>query len=152
MKFKQTLSYLVVFFVFSILLLITSCAPRTFIKTMTHSWNSVEIRKDLTYDQAWNSVVDLISKKFDIEILSKEDGYLRTGWLYSWTGKLKETYKVRAVIKFSPDKNVVEVKSEAQHYSKGFLGIGSGWIMGKDELLTTTLRTDIMGKVGRVAR
>ena len=131
---------------------LASCAPTTFIKTMRPGWNVVEVREDLAYDDAWNSIVDLVSKEFDIEIISKEDGYLRTGWLYTWTGKLEESYKVRAVIKFSPDRKIVEIKSDAQFYSSGFFGLGQGWVMGMDERLTTTLRTDIMGKVGRVTR
>ena len=126
--------------------------PNTFVRTMDPNWNVVQIRDDLTYDEAWNSVVDLISKKFDIEILSKEDGYLRTGWSHSWTGELDEAYKVRAIIKFTPDQTRLEIKSEAHHYSSGFMGMGSGWEMGTDERLVTTLRSDIMGKVGRVTR
>jgi hypothetical protein len=131
---------------------VLACAPRTFIRTMDPGWNTVELRDDITYETAWKSTVDLISRKFDIEILSRDDGYIRTAWLYSWTGELEETYKVRAVIKFTPDKRVAEVKSEAQNYSSGFLGIGRGWVMGTDELLVTTLRTDLMGKIGRVSR
>lgn len=129
-----------------------SCAPTTFVQTMSPSWNTVEVREGLAYDDAWNSVVDLISKEFDIEIISKEDGYLRTGWLFTWTGKLENSYKVRAIIKFSPDGKQVEIKSDAQFYSGGFFGIGQGWVMGMDERLITTLRTDIMGKIGRVTR
>lgn len=133
-------------------MLAAACAPAHFIKTMSPGWNSVEVRDDLSYDQAWDSVVDLIAKEFDIEIVSKTDGYLRTAWVYTWTGKVEESYKVRAVIKFSPDHKKVEVKSEAQFYSGGFFGIGQGWVMGRDDRLMTTLRTDIMGKVGRVTR
>lgn len=131
---------------------VVACAPKTFVKTTDPGWNSIEIREGLSYDDAWKAVVDTIGRKFDIEILSREDGYLRTGWLHSWTGKLEESYKVRCVIKFTPDKRKLEVKSEAQHFNPGFLWLGQGWEMGTDELLTTTLRTDIMGKVGRIAR
>lgn len=135
-----------------ILMFMSGCAPKTFVRTMDPGWNTIEIRDDLTYDQAWSSVVDLLSKKFDIEILSKQDGYLRSGWFHAWTGDLTEGYKVRAIVKFTPDHRRAEVKSEAQYYSTGFLGIGKGWEMGTDERLTTTLRTDIMGKIGRVTR
>jgi hypothetical protein len=112
----------------------------------------IEIRDDVSYNEAWKSVVDLIAKKLDIEILSKEDGYIRTGWFYSWTGKLSQDYRVRSVIKFNPDKGIVEVKSEAQFYDGGYFGIGAGWVMGTDELLSTTLRSDIMGRVGKASR
>ena len=58
--------------------------------------------------------------------------------------------KVRTIIKFNPDKDKIEVKSEAQYLSRGFFK--PGWQMGTDERLTSTMRTDIMGKVGRVTR
>ena len=150
LKFKQTIMGLFILIIISVVLV--ACAPKTFVRTMDPGWNSVEVRKELSFDQAWNSTVDTIAKKFDIEVLSKEDGYLRTGWLHSWTGKLQDSYKVRAIIKFSPDKRKLEVKSEAHYYTSGLLGLGEGWEMGTDERLTTTLRTDLMGKVGRVAR
>ena len=137
----------------AITVIVVSCAPKTFVKTMSPGWSAIEIREGITYEVAWESVVDLIARKLDIEILSREDGYLRTGWLYSWTGKLTEVYKVRAVVKFSPNKKVVEIKSEAQYFTKGTcFTFGAGWVMGTDERLTTTLKTDIMGKVGRTTR
>jgi len=129
-----------------------SCAPTTFIPTTNPGWNTVQIRVDLSYDQAWTSVVDLIAKRFDIEIMSKEDGYLRTAWSHSWTGEVKENYKVRAILKFSPSGQSLEVKTEAQYRDPGVIGVGSGWQMGTDEVLNHTLRTDIMGSVGRVSR
>jgi hypothetical protein len=133
-------------------LLLGACAPTTFVRTMEPNWNTIEIRKGLSGDDAWDAVVDLAARRFDIEVLSKEDGYLRTGWSYSWTGKLNDYYKVRAVVKFSPDKDQVEIKTEAHYYSQGILGIGQGWQMGTDERLTSTMRTDVMGKVGRTTR
>lgn len=151
-KLNQTPKYLTIILIIAAFSLIVSCAPTTFVKTMSPGWNTVEIRRDLTYDNAWNSIVDVIAKEFDIEILSKEDGYIRTGWYFAWTGNLTDFYRVRAIIKFNPARTLAEVKSEAHYYSKGFLGIGQGWQMGTDERLTTTLRTDIMGKIGRVTR
>ena len=130
-------------------LLLVCCAPKTFVRTTSPGWDVIEIRDDVSYNEAWKSVVDLIAKKLDIEILSKEDGYIRTGWFYSWTGKLSQDYRVRCTIKFDPDKRIVEVKSEAQFYEGGYW---SGWVMGTDELLSTTLRADIIGRVGKVSR
>ena len=128
-----------------------SCAPQTFIPTTNSGWNTVQVRVDLSYDEAWRSIVDLIAKRFDIEIMSKDDGYLRTAWSYSWTGEVRENYKVRAIIKFSPSGQSLEIKSEAQFRDPSIVGMGGGWQMGTDEVLNHTLRTDIMGKIGRVA-
>jgi hypothetical protein len=129
-----------------------SCAPKTFIPTTNAGWNTVQVRVDLSYDEAWRSIVGLIAKRFDIEIMSKEDGYLRTAWSHSWTGEVKENYKVRAIIKFSPSGKTLEVKSEAQFRDPSVVGMGGGWQMGTDEVLNHTLRTDILGKIGRVAQ
>ena len=133
-------------------LVLAACAPTTFVRTMEPNWNTIEVRKDLTGDQAWDAVVDLTARRFDIEVLSKEDGYLRSGWSYSWTGKINQFYKVRTVVKFSPSKDKVEIKSEAHYYSPGIAGFGQGWQMGTDERLTSTMRTDVMGKIGRTTR
>lgn len=149
---RSSQKYVLMFISIFALFMVSACAPKTFIRTMSPGWNSMEVREDLSYDYAWKSIVDLIAKDFDIEVISKEDGYLRTGWYHAWTGDLTDYYKVRVIVKFSPDRKNADVKSEAQYYSSGFLGMGKGWDMGTDERLTTTLRTDIMGKIGRVTR
>ena len=120
--------------------------PVTFVQTLEHSWVSIEVREDISYDRAWASVVDLIVRKFEAEILSKEDGYLRTTWLYTWTGELREDYRVRVTIKFVPDKSKVDIKSEANYLR------GENWVIGSDTVLLQTLKADIMGIVGRVTR
>ncbi len=140
----------IIFYVLSLACLVApiGCAgaPKSFIKTMEPAWASMEIRTDVPYDKAWNSVVDLLVKRFDLEKLYKEDGYIRTSWLYTWTGKMQDNYRVRVTTKFSENKNKVEIKSEA-HYG----GAGQ-WVVGSDTRLLSTLKTDIMGSIGRTTR
>jgi len=77
-------------------LFLCSCAaPTTFIRTMEPSWAKIELREDVGFDRAWTMIYDRLIKDFDIEIAQKENGYLRTGWLYTWTGKVTEYYRVR---------------------------------------------------------
>lgn len=121
-------------------------APVTFVRTLEPSWASIEIVEHMEYEKVWSSVVDLLARKFDLEVLSKENGYLRTNWLYSWTGELREDYRVRVTIKFSQDRSKVDVKSEANYRTR------TGWVIGSDTALLQTLKTDIMGTVGRVTR
>lgn len=121
-------------------------APKTFVKTLEPTWASVELRTDIKYDRAWAAVVDALVKRFDIEILSKEDGYIRTSWLYTWTGEVNENYRVRVTAKFSPDRTVCELKSEAEYGGPG------NWVMGYDSRLLVTLKTDVMGTIGRTTR
>lgn len=120
--------------------------PVTFVQTLEHSWASIEIAGNIEYEKAWSAVVDLLVRKFDLEVLSKENGYLRTTWLYSWTGELREDYRVRVTIKFSSDQSKVEIKSEANYQR------ASGWVIGSDTALLQTLKSDIMGTIGRVTR
>ncbi|OGV62771.1 MAG: hypothetical protein A2283_13660 [Lentisphaerae bacterium RIFOXYA12_FULL_48_11] len=127
--------------------LLSGCmAPRTFVRTLEPTWATIELRTDVPYEKAWASLVDSLVKRFDIEVISKEDGYIRTGWLYSWTGRAMETYRVRVTAKFSPDHSKVEVKSEAEYGGPG------NWTAGYDTRLLETLKTDIMGNMGRTTR
>jgi ribosomal protein S17E len=131
----------------AVLILLAGCAsPKTFVKTLEPTWASVELRDDIGYTNAWNSVVDTLVKRFDLEILSQQDGYMRTTWLYTWTGTVRENYRVRVTAKFSPDHKLVEIKSEAEYGGAG------NWISGYDTRLLETIKTDVMGKVGRTTR
>lgn len=132
--------------VLGLLAAVGGCAPKTFVKTLEPTWASVELRNESAYEKAWTSVVDTLVKRFDIEVLSKEDGYIRTNWLYTWTGELKENYRVRVTAKFSPDRSKVEVKSEAEYGGPG------AWVAGYDTRLLETIKGDIMGTVGRTTR
>ena len=130
-----------------LIIAITGCiAPKTFVKTMEPTWASVEVRDDLEYEKAWASVVDTLVKRFDLEVLSREDGYMRTNWLYTWTGRLMENYRVRVTAKFNPDHKQLGIKSEAEYGGPG------RWIMGYDSRLLATIKSDIMGSIGRTTR
>ena len=135
------------FFSLAALLLLAGCVgPKTFVRTLEPAWASIQVRDDISYPDAWNGVVDTLVKRFDMEILSQQDGYARTTWLYTWTGKVQEDYRVRVTAKFSPDHKVVEIKSEAESGGPG------NWVPGYDSRLLETIKTDIMGKVGRTTR
>jgi hypothetical protein len=143
----KTKTILVLFASVAVLAAVVGCAgPKTFVRTMEPAWASVEVRSDLFYTNAWNAVIDTLIKRFDLEILSQPDGYARTTWLYSWTGKMEENYRVRVTSKFAPDHSKVEVKSEAEYGGPG------KWGQGDDTRLLETIKTDIMGKVGRTTR
>ena len=135
--------------VFTLIIITSGCfitsglfAPKSFIRTMEPSWTTIELQKDVTFDKAWREVLDILIRKFDIEVSQKENGYIRTGWLYTWTGNYTASYRVRVTIKFHLDDNTVDVKSEA--YYRGRVGF--------DNRLLQTVKTDIMGTIGRTTR
>ncbi len=124
----------------------TSSAPRSFSQTLAPSWASVELREGIDYENAWDTVMDLVVSSFDIDMALKEDGYLRTQWLYTWSGEYKEDYRVRLAVKFSPDRKTLRFRTEANYSQAGKRTIGT------DTRLLSTLKTDLMGTVGRTTR
>lgn len=124
----------------------TDSKPKTFIKTMEPSWISIALRDGVTEDQAWDAILDILIKRFDMEVMEKNNGYIRTVWLYTWTGQATEDYRVRTTVKFKKGEKKVDIKTEAEYNS------GEQWVAGYDTRLVETLKTDIMGSVGRTTR
>jgi hypothetical protein len=127
-------------------LLLSACAPSSFVRTSSVNWNTIELRDGVPYPDAWKTVVDTVGQRFDIEVLNQDSGYLRTGWDYKWTGELNEGYRVRSLVKFFPNMKAFQIRSEAEYRTR------SGWVMGEDERLTQVLKTDLMGKLGRITK
>jgi hypothetical protein len=121
--------------------------PRAFNQARgASSWSALEVRDGLDHERAWGSVFDLIARNFDIDKVFREDGYLQTDWKHDWSGQYLPNYRVRVTIKFSADKKVLQFKPEAQAFN------GTSWVSGVDSRLVSTLKTDLMGTVGRIAR
>ena len=131
------------------LLFMSSCgaiSPKSFVQSATGGeWSSVMIREDLTYDKAFNEVIDVIAKRFEMDMISKEGGYGRTNWTYTWndTGKYVARYRTRVIFKFSSDRTKVDLKTEAE------FGGEPNWIKGWDTRLLSVIKQDVMGVVGR---
>lgn len=119
--------------------------PSTFVRTYETGFKEIQLKEGISYDDAWNTVVDIISKKFDIEVLEKKDNYLRSGWAYYTTGELEERYRVRITIKFFDDSKLT-IKTEAQ-----WLG-NTGWELGYDLAVLQDVSNDITGKIGRIIK
>ena len=134
-----------------------SCAkpPESFVRTKDRAptvqepgWTSIEVRNGLPFEEAWEEAVDLLARRFDLEMISKDGGYIRTTWAYDWIkpGEQSQNYRVRTVLKFSPDRRRIDLKTEAQYLN------GRNWASGTDSRLLRTLKTDLMGVVGRTTR
>jgi len=126
--------------------------PNSFVQGTEPGWAVLEVRDELEFDEAWAEVTDVLAKQFELEMISKEGGYLRSAWIYTWwkSGRVTEGYRVRAMVKFSPDHVKINIKTEAQWRSRGDSEMH--WLVGMDTRLLQTLKTDIGGVVGRTAR
>ena len=119
-------------------------AQKHFVKAANGGdWSSILIRDGLDYDRAFNEVLDVIAKRFEMDMISKDGGYGRTNWIYTWNAKKKytEKYRVRVIFKFSADRSKVEIKTEAESGKKRKKGF--------DIELLETVKKDISGVVGR---
>ena len=75
--------------------------------------------------------VDILARKFEMEMLNKESKYARQGGFITGIkkGMYTQKYRVRATIKLSPSGENLDIKSEAQY------GGQSGWKSGFDDRL-----------------
>jgi len=136
------------FSLFVVVVLLQSCSPlrKNFVRAADGgTWSSILIREGLSYDQAFNEVVDVCAKRFEMDMISKDGGYGRTNWSYTWNTKSKYTkkYRTRVIFKFSADRSKVDVKTEAEY------GGEPRWVKGFDTRLLQTVKQDVSGVVGR---
>ena len=120
--------------------------PQSFNRLSAPGWATIEIREAVTYDHAWNMALGILVRDFDIEVADKENGYIRTGWTYTWSGVYQYNYRVRVTVKFAEDRKTLDIKSEAQSQD------GDNWVLGVDTRQLSTLKTDLMGTIGRTTR
>ena len=88
-------------FVSFLALVLPGCAPRTFVRSAP-GWKTIEFHEGLVnnYDEAWQKTVDTIARNWDIEILDKDSGYLRTAWVYGISGGPQLRYRGRITVKY----------------------------------------------------
>ena len=132
-----------------VIIAMAGCAskPESF-EAIEPGWASIEVRDGIPGDRAWEMVVDVLARKFDLEMISKENGYIRTSWVHTWwkAGEVTQNYRVRAVVKFTGDLKKVDLKTEANYLK------GAQWVSGTDTRFLQTVKTDVMGVVGRTTR
>ena len=129
----------------------TGCAPSTFVRSAP-GWKTIEFRPGLVnnYDEAWQKTVDTIARTWDIEILDKDSGYLRTAWLYGISGGPMVRYRGRITVKYPeikmPEK--VEVKTSAEWWQSGNV-YAQRWVKGFDSSFQRDVFTELAGRLGR---
>ncbi len=123
--------------------------PAQFMRTTNESgiWKQIEIRDELQNEKAkeWSTVVDALSTKYDLEVLDKESGYLRTSWKFTAVGtkEEREHYRSRLIAKFNGAYSVLQLKSEAQWLNEGV------WETGYDTQMLDDVYGDLQARLGR---
>jgi len=143
----------IVFIVGFLMIFSIGCmAPKSFMRTYGEqsSWKVVEVREDIKEEELWIKLVDTLSQKYDLEVIEKKSGYLRTSWSYTTVDFFKnidDRYRSRILIKINKIGQLrVSIKCESNWLSSG------GGESGYDSILLEDVYGDIQGKIGRVRR
>ena len=127
----------------------TASRPKTFIVShdQTANWRVIEVRKDINArEKVWNTIVDTIATKYDLEVIERDSGYLRTSWKYTYMIRqsVSDKYRSRLVVKLNQESTQAKIKIESNWLSS------SGWVGGYDTALLEDVYSDLQGKIGRV--
>lgn len=133
------------------LLLAAGCsAPATFVRLRAAEadWRVIELRPGMEREKAWSELVDTVSLKHDIELLERDSGYVRSGWMFTLYPEYKDRYRTRVVAKMSPENDNIRVKIDAHWLPPG----ASHWQIGSDTAELDDVWADLQGVLGRVTR
>ena len=135
------------------------CSPSTFQKGASSGWKSIALHDDLAsdYDLSWQKAVDTIARDWDIEIMDKDSGYLRTSWQHGISGvsgALASRYAGRLTIKFPTVKvpiEKVDLKTDAKWLEMNAWTGLSYWVNGFDTGYQRDVFGALSGRLGRTA-
>jgi hypothetical protein len=146
---STSVRFLSVFGLCGVCLLALGCAPRSFVRSAP-GWKVIELRSGLAnnYEDAWQTSVDTVARNWDIEILDKDSGYLRTSWVYGISGGIYYRYRGRLTIKFPDVKGAakVDVKTDAEWLEDPGYGV---WLKGFDSSFQRDVFGELSGRLGR---
>ncbi len=139
-------SYIFWLFIIAAILVLNGCgtgAPDSFMRMQKQYWEVVDVKQSIKYDDAWQRVIYIITKKFELDMISKEDGYVRSAYGPSYfTEDLgNDKYQVRIVAKFTPDRKKVEYKIESRMFD------GKIWLNGSDVRVAANIRKDFVNSL-----
>ncbi len=104
-------------------------------------WMRVQIHENFDFTKAFATALDLLTEKYEMEMINKDGGYARTTWNYyrKAKGGVDNKARVRVTLKFNHDRTQLSVKTEVQRLIKG------EWVDGYSDSLGRQIRDDIQG-------
>ena len=136
-------------FILSALILLFGCAsqkPQSFNPVSDPKWAFFDIREDIDYDEAWQTINSILVKHYSLDLINKEIGYVRTSWRYGYNEEYQGKYRSMVEIKFVPDHTQLKMRT-ISHYKKE-----TYWVQGTDSKLISSLKSDVLGRLGRTSR
>lgn len=104
-------------------------------------WMRIMIHENFDYNKAFSTALDLLTEKYEMEMISKEGGYARTAWNYyrKPNGRHDKKFRVRVTLKFNHDRTQLSMKTELQKY------VNHDWVDGYSDVIGRQMRDDIQG-------
>ncbi len=140
-----------------ILMFLVGCAskPPTFVETNDENgaWKSINLHNNYGFfrnknQEIWRRVIDILSEKYDLEVLDRTSGYIRTAWKYR-LNNTDRNYRSRVVIKMLGNIwHTAKLKAEAQWREDD----DEVWINGYDNVVLEEIYKDIQGRIGTSMR
>ena len=122
-------------------IILTSCGSSKSWHKGQAEWMRVQIHENFDYNKAFSTALDLLSEKYEMEMINKDGGYARTAPNYyrKSGGGIIEKLRVRVTLKFNHDRTQLSVKTDVQKRKKG------DWIDGYNDKLGRQIRDDLQG-------
>ncbi len=104
-------------------------------------WMRVQIHENFDYNKAFSTALDLLTEKYEMEMINKDGGYARTAWNYyrKSKGAVDKKARVRISLKFNHDRTQLSVRTEVQRLISG------DWVDGYSDVIGSQIRNDIQG-------
>ena len=122
-------------------IILTGCATSKTWHKGQAEWMRVQIHENFDYNKAFATAIDLLSEKYEMEMINKDGGYARTAPNYykKSNGKSDDKKRVKITLKFNHDRTQLSVKTDVQKKKD------DEWIDGYDTKLGRQVREDLQG-------
>ena len=127
-------------FVFAMVLMASCASSRSWHKGQAE-WMRVQLHENFDYEKAFSTALDVLTEKYEMEMINKDGGYARSSWNYyrKANGLARKDMRVRVTMKFNHDRTQLSIKTEVQKLKH------DEWIDGYDTNLGRQTRDDIQG-------
>jgi hypothetical protein len=110
-------------FSFALIAFFSACQPTAV--EPEQGWITYEVRDGLSYNEAWMIVVDaLLTRGYQFETLSKDDGYLKTEFLHETIEAKGLELRTRVSVKFTYGRKTIRMKID-EDYIQGTKAAGA---------------------------
>jgi uncharacterized protein YxeA len=130
----------ILIFVFAMVLMASCASSRSWHKGQAE-WMRVQLHENFDYEKAFSTALDVLTEKYEMEMINKDGGYARSSWNYyrKANGLARKDMRVRVTMKFNHDRTQLSIKTEVQKLKH------DEWVDGYDTSLGRQTRDDIQG-------